>query len=92
MAEFCSCGSLIVRGNCTKKGCQFHKNSLVDAATYAQIEYIKSLLEQTGSNMEVNFRILTKPEASRLIDELLDKKEIGEVEKSEANWYERYIT
>lgn len=76
MAEFCSCGSLIVRGNCTKKGCQFHKNGLVDPATYAQIEYINSLLKQIGSDMEVNFDVLTKPEASRLIDELLEKKEL----------------
>lgn len=76
MAEFCSCGSLIVRGNCTKKGCQFHKSSLVDPATYSQIEYIRSLLEQTGSDKEVNFNILTKPEASKLIDELLEQKEL----------------
>lgn len=76
MTEFCSCGSLIIRGNCTKKGCQFHKNSLVDPATYAQIEYIKSLLEQTESDMEVNFDVITKSEASKLIDELLKQKEL----------------
>ncbi|ACL77355.1 DUF3072 domain-containing protein [Ruminiclostridium cellulolyticum] len=76
MAEFCSCGSLIIHGNCTKKGCQFHKNSLVDPATYAQIEYIKSLLAQTDSDMEVNFDVIAKSEASRLIDELLKQKEL----------------
>lgn len=77
MAEFCKCGSLIVRGNCTKKGCNLHTPGLIDPATYAQVEYVKTLLEQTGDDREIDFEILTKPEASRLIDELLEKKEMG---------------
>ena len=79
MSEFCNCGSLIVRGNCTNKDCKLHVRSLVDSASYAQIEYIRSLLKQIGNFREIDFSILTKPEASRLIEELLKEKELGEV-------------
>lgn len=77
MAEFCKCGSLVVNGNCTKRGCKLHTPSLVEPATYAQVEYIQTLLEQTSDDREIDFGILAKPEASRLIDELLEKKETG---------------
>ncbi len=76
MAEFCSCGSLIAGGNCTNKDCRLHVRSLIDTASYSQIEFIKSLLKQTEDTRAVDFNILTKPEASRLINELLSKREL----------------
>ena len=78
MAEFCNCGSLVVRGNCTNKNCGDHHKSLVDPVTYAQVEYIKALQNQTGDQREIDFDILSKIEASRLIEELLTIKENGE--------------
>ena len=76
--DYCECGSLITRGNCTNKGCRKHVKSLVQQATYEQIQYIKALMYQTGYSEDVDFDIITKPEASRLIDRLLEIKETGE--------------
>lgn len=75
MAEFCICGSLKTRGNCTNKNCKEHKKSLVDEATYSQIEYIKSLTGRLNEDLQIDFTILSKPEASRLINELLERLE-----------------
>lgn len=70
LAEFCRCGSLKIRGNCTSKNCTEHKRSLVDEATYSQIDYIKSLAEKLNKGLEIDFSILSKHEASRIIKEL----------------------
>ena len=78
MADFCKCGSLVVRGNCSNKSCDRHGKSLVDPATYGQIDLINSLKEQLGDDREIDFETLTKLEASRLIDELFEAKETGE--------------
>ena len=76
--DYCECGSLIIRGNCTNKGCEKHVKSLVQPATYEQIQYIKALMYQTGYLEDVDFDTITKQEASRLIDRLLEIKETGE--------------
>ena len=75
LAEFCGCGSLKIRGNCTSKNCTEHKRSLVDEATYSQIEYIKNLAEKLNENLEIDFSILSKHEASRIIKELSERVE-----------------
>lgn len=77
MADFCSCGSLKINGNCTNKKCKVHKKSLVDPATFGQIDLINSLKEQLGDESEIDLDILTKPEAAKLIDKLFEAKETG---------------
>lgn len=71
MAEFCECGSLMIHGNCTNKKCSKHKRSLVDEATFSQIEFIKNLTDRLNEDLNIDFEILSKKEASNLIDKLL---------------------
>lgn len=81
MAEFCKCGSLKIRGNCTSRKCAEHKRALVDEATYSQIEYIKNLVERLNEDMHIDFSVLSKSEASKLIDKLsnlLETREHGD--------------
>jgi len=73
MTEFCECGSLVIHGNCTNKKCSSHRKSLVDEATYSQIEFIKSLSDRLNEDLNIDFEILSKKEASNLIDKLLVK-------------------
>ena len=72
--DFCECGSIVIRGSCTNQKCSKHVNH-VGLATYKQIEFIKSL---SNDDDEINFDILTKKEASKLIDKLLERQEMGE--------------
>ena len=45
---------------------------MAESATFAQIEYIKSLCRKTGYDPdEYNFATLTKTEASEIITEML---------------------
>lgn len=78
LAEFCTCGSLVVRGNCTNKKCEHHKRSLADPATFEQINFIESLRSQVGDDSEIDFDTLSKTEASALINKLLERKETGD--------------
>lgn len=74
MADFCKCGSLIIRGNCSNKKCEHHKRELAEAATFDQIEYIKGLAKRLGNDQdELDFEIMSKKEASDLIDKLKAK-------------------
>jgi hypothetical protein len=75
--EFCECGSVRERGNCTNKICKHHVKSLVEAATYKQIEYIRNLGERLGEDLDsIDFESLSKKEAKRLIDDYLERLDI----------------
>jgi hypothetical protein len=76
MAEFCTCGSLKIKGSCTKKGCEGNV-SKVAYASFAQVAFIRTLQQQTGDDRFVDFMNITSLEASHLIDELLERKEMG---------------
>jgi hypothetical protein len=81
MADFCTCGSLIVNGSCTRKGC-VNRISYNVAATYRQIELIKSLKVQLGEDPEEfefteKLKNMTTRDAATLIEDLLTRKELG---------------
>jgi hypothetical protein len=67
-----------VRGNCTNKNCTEHIKPLVDEVTLAQIEYINSLYKKLGEDCEIDFDTLSKKEGSKIIDNLLERLEMGE--------------
>lgn len=73
--EYCGkCKSLIMNSSCTNKKCGDY-NAL---CTYAQAEYILDLCKELGQDPEeycVNS--LTFKGAQELIDELLERKELG---------------
>jgi hypothetical protein len=77
MAEFCTCGSLKVKGNCTYKKCEHHIPGM-DPATYKQTEYIKDMLERLHDDTKYAFRDMTIKDASKLIGELESRLEVGE--------------
>jgi hypothetical protein len=77
MPDFCElCGSLIIQGNCTNRKCKNHKK--VWNVLYEQINYIKWLLEVLDADKEYDYRGMTKTEASKIIQELLEQVEMGE--------------
>ncbi len=75
MAEFCTCGSLKIRNNCTNKRCKHH-NPGMELATFKQIEYIRDMLDSLGE--EADTKDMTQKEASKLIRELEGRIEVGE--------------
>ena len=77
MAEFCTCGSLKVKGNCSNKKCKKHIPGN-EPATFNQLFFIKDLARQAGDETEYNFETMTKKEANGIIDELKEKVEFRE--------------
>ncbi|MCX7923208.1 MAG: hypothetical protein N3B21_14550 [Clostridia bacterium] len=77
--EFCKCGSIKVRGNCSNKKCNEHTKALVNEATYQQIEYIRNLAERLGEDTTgMDFEYMSKQEASNLIKKYLERLEVDE--------------
>jgi hypothetical protein len=76
MSGFCKCGSIIIRGNCTNKKCKEYIKPLVDEATFSQIEFIKNLAERLGEDINIDFTVMSKKEASNLIEKLLEQSEV----------------
>jgi Tfp pilus assembly ATPase PilU len=75
--EFCVCGSMKVNGNCTSKNCPCHIKS-AELATFKQTSFIQSLKAELNDTEEVNYQILTKNEARKIINILMARKEIGD--------------
>lgn len=76
-AEFCVCGSLKVKGNCTNKKCKYHIRGL-EPATFKQICYIKELLKKLNDKAEYDFKNMTMKEADELIKTLEERLELGD--------------
>jgi hypothetical protein len=76
MAEFCKCGSLKIKGSCTNKKCEEHIAS-ISPATFKQVDFIKDLTLQLGEPDDYDFINMTTKEASKIIEELQTKVEIG---------------
>lgn len=76
MAEFCTCGSLMIKGSCTNRKCEnrFNNNQL---ASYDQIEYIKDLVVKAGVADEYDYENMTALEAGEAILELVAIIELG---------------
>lgn len=78
MTKFCTCGSIQTLGNCSNKKCRHHIPS-IDPATFAQIEYIKSMLDQLDipeapyQDPEYDYQKMDIKRASKLIDELQNR-------------------
>jgi hypothetical protein len=77
MSEYCTCGSIKFKGNCTNKKCRYHTSG-PEPATYKQVEYIKDMIDQLGDDTEYNYKDMTIKEASKLIGELEERVETGE--------------
>jgi hypothetical protein len=81
MPRFCTCGSILITGNCSNKKCRHHIPD-IDPATFSQIEFIKSMLEQLGipeapyQDPEYDYRKMDIKQASKLIDELQSRLEV----------------
>lgn len=75
MAEFCTCGSLMIKGSCTNKKCEGHIASITPA-TLKQIEFIKDMSFKLG-DPDYDFINMTTKEASEIIDELQARIELG---------------
>lgn len=77
MAEFCECGSIKVKGNCTYKKCKHHVPGL-EPATYKQVEYIKDMLERLHDEIKYAYRDMTIKDANKIIKELEERLELGD--------------
>lgn len=69
MAEFCKCGSLMLKGSCTNRRCENHMSSF-EFVTYKQIEYIENMAEKLEDKLEYDFKNMTRKEADKIIKEL----------------------
>lgn len=72
-----TCGSLIMGGSCTNKKCKHHIQG-TEYATYSQVEYIQAMLAKLGDETEYDYKSMSKKEASRIINELQERIELGE--------------
>ena len=79
MADFCICGSLKIKDNCTNRKCQYHIPGM-EPATYKQICYAEEMLEKLQDDTKYAFRDMTIKDASKLIKELESRIEVGENE------------
>lgn len=74
--KFCECGSIKINDSCTNKKCQYHIKG-TEFATFKQTDYIQGMLKQLEDDTEYDYRSMTQREASRIIDQLQDKIDLG---------------
>jgi len=73
--KYCKlCGLLIIGRSCRNEKCKKHIEG-TESATFKQTEYIQVLAEKLGE--EYDTRAMTKNAAGELIEELLERVEIG---------------
>jgi hypothetical protein len=76
--EFCKiCHSLLLNDSCINKKCKNHGLTLLQLATDNQICLIKDLKEEMEDESEIDYDSITKEEASELIKELIERKNLG---------------
>ena len=71
-----TCGSLVIGGSCTNRKCRHHIKG-TEYAIYSQIEYIRSMLARLDDETEYDYKNMTLKEASKIIDELQERIELG---------------
>lgn len=76
--EYCEiCQSIIIGDSCTNKKCQNHVKG-TEYATYKQVNYIQDMLKRLDDDTEYDYKSMTQKEASRIIEELQERLELGE--------------